>query len=195
MDKQKVGIIGDGNVGGALKKGIERSGRQVRASGRDKGAVQQVAAWGELVILAVPFAALDEVVANAREQLAGKVVVDVTNPLDNQMNLAVGFDSSGAEQLQKKLPRSKVVKAFNTVFAVHMSTGKLGTQRLTCFAAGDDVGARRAVVELARDIGFDPVDAGPLKNARLLEPMANFNIQLGFGLGMGTEIGFELVHR
>ena len=87
------------------------------------------------------------------------------------------------------------MKAFNTVFAQHMDSGKLGEQRLTAFVAGDDETARKQVVDLARSIGFDPVDSGPLKNARLLEPLAFFNIQLGYGLGMGTNIGFKLLHE
>ena len=149
---------------------------------------------GEVVFFAVPFGALDDVVKTAGEVLEGKTVVDVTNALDANMNLAVGFTTSGAEELQKKLPKSRVVKAFNTVFAQHMDTGKLGDQRLTAFVASDDAGAKTTVLGLARDIGFDAVDAGPLKNARLLEPLAYFNIQLGYVLGMGTQIGFKLLH-
>lgn len=86
------------------------------------------------------------------------------------------------------------MKAFNTVFAQHMDTGKLGEQRLTAFVAGDDPGAKNAVLGLAREIGFDAVDAGPLQNARLVEPFGYFNIQLGYVLGMGTQIGFKLMH-
>jgi hypothetical protein len=126
--------------------------------------------------------------------LTGKTVVDVTNALGPDRNLAVGFTTSGAEELQKKLPRSKVVKAFNTVFAQHMDTGKLGDKPLTAFVAGDDAAAKKTVLELARQIGFDAVDAGPTKNARLLEPFGFFNIQLGYGLKMGTQIGFTLQH-
>ncbi len=110
------------------------------------------------------------------------------------MNLAIGFTTSGAEELQRKLPKAHVVKAFNTVFAQHMDSGRLGDRRLTAFVAADDAGAKRAVLELTRGIGFDAVDAGPLENARLLEPLAFFNIQLGYVLGMGTQIGFKLLH-
>jgi predicted dinucleotide-binding enzyme len=86
------------------------------------------------------------------------------------------------------------VKAFNTVFAQHMDSGRLDDRPLTAFVAADDAGARKAVMELAQGIGFDAVDAGPLKNARLLEPLAFLNIQLGYGLGMGTKIGFKLLN-
>jgi predicted dinucleotide-binding enzyme len=190
----KIGIIGDGNVGSALARGLKRAGHEVRAVGNDDAAIRDAATSAELVVVAVPFGAIDDVVKSAGKFLEGKTVVDVTNALDANMNLAVGFTTSGAEELQKKLPRSRVVKAFNTVFAQHMDTGKLGDQRLSAFVAGDDESARKQVIELARSIGFDAIDSGPLKNARLLEPLAFFNIQLGYGLGMGTQVGFKLLH-
>lgn len=190
----KVAIIGKGNVGGALARGLKRSGHEVKAVGNDKVAIREVAGWAEVVFLAVPFGTLNDVVENAGQALVGKTVVDVTNALDANMNLAVGFSTSGAEELQQKLPRSHVVKAFNTVFAQHMDTGRLGERPLTAFVAGDDAGAKGTVVELARGIGFDPIDAGPLKNARVLEPLAHLNIQLGYVFGMGTQIGFKLLH-
>ena len=189
-----IAIIGNGNVGSALARGLKRAGDAVRAVGNDGAAIRDTAASAELVIFAVPFGAIDDVVKAAADVLAGKTVVDATNALDANMNLAVGFTSSGAEELQKKLPRSRVVKAFNTVFAQHMESGKLGDQQLTAFVAGDDEPSRKQVMDLAGSIGFDPVNAGPLKNARLLEPLAYFNIQLGYGLGMGTQVGFKLLH-
>lgn len=190
---KKIGIIGKGNVGGALARGLQRAGHQVQAVGKGRQAIQEAARWGEIVLLAVPFGALDDVVRDAGDALARKTVVDVTNAIDANMNLAVGFTTSGAEELQKKLPEARVVKAFNTVFAQHMESGRLGEEPLTAFVAADDVGAKEMVLELARGIGFDPVDAGPLQNARLLEPLAFFNIQLGYALDMGTKIGFKLL--
>ena len=164
----------------------------MRAVGKDKAAIRDAAQWGEVVVLAVPFGAVDDVVKDAGEALVGKAVVDVTNALDASMNLAVGFTTSAAEELQKKLPKARVVKAFNTVFAQHMDSGRVRDQALTTFVAADDATAKKAVLELAREIGFDAVDAGPLKNARLLEPVALLNIQLGYALGMGTKIGLTL---
>jgi 8-hydroxy-5-deazaflavin:NADPH oxidoreductase len=109
--------------------------------------------------------------------------------------LAVGFTTSGAEQLQKKLPGARVVKAFNTIFAQNMSSGKLKGTPLFLPVAGDDAGAKQAVLQLAKDIGFDAVDAGPLANARLLEPLGFLNIQLGYVVnkGLGAAMGFSLV--
>jgi len=194
MATKKIGIIGDGNVGSALARGLERAGYEVRAVGKDKSAIRETVSWGEVVILAVPFGAIDDVVQTTGEGLVGKTVVDVTNALDPGMNLAVGFSTSGAEELQKKLPRSRVVKAFNTVFAQHMDSGRLEDQPLTAFVAGDDADARKTVLEIASGIGFDAVDAGPLRNARLLEPLGFLNIQFGYVLGMGPQIGFKLLH-
>jgi 8-hydroxy-5-deazaflavin:NADPH oxidoreductase len=194
MATRKIGIIGKGNVGSALARGLERAGHEVRAVGKDKGAIREASSWAEVVLLALPFGAIDDVVRDAGEALAGKTVVDVTNALDASMNLAVGFTTSGAEELQKKLPKARVVKAFNTVFAQHMDSGRLGDKPLTALVAADDAGAKKTVMELAQGIGFDAVDAGPLKNARLLEPFAFLNIQLGYALGMSTQIGFKLLH-
>ena len=193
MAKIKIGILGDGNVGSALQRGLQRGGHETRSVGNDKTAIRETAAWGEVVILAVPFGALDDVVRTAGEALSGKTVIDATNALGPDMNLAVGFTTSGAEELQKKLPRSRVVKAFNTVFAQYMDTGRLGDQRLSAFVAGDDAQARQTVLGLAGDIGFDPVDVGPLRLARTLEPLALLNIHLGYVQKLGPKVGFRLL--
>ena len=121
--------------------------------------MNDAARWSEIVFVAVPFAAIDDVVKTAAAAFEDKTVVDVTNALDANMNLALGFTTSGAEELQK---------VFNKVFAAHIETGRVGGQALTTFVASDDAAAKGAVLELARDIGFDPVDAGALKNARHL---------------------------
>jgi len=192
--KTNIGIIGNGSVGSALARGLTRVGHEVRAVGNDPAAVRDTAAWASLVILAMPFSAVDDVLAEAGGALEGKTVVDVTNVLGPDMSFALGFTTSGAEELQRKAPKARVVKAFNTVFARHMDTGRLGDQPLTAFAAGDDADAKASVLELARAIGFDAVDAGPLRNARFLEPLAYLNIQLGYTLQMGTQIGFKLLH-
>ncbi len=190
----KVGIIGRGHVGSALARGIERAGHEVRAVGNDAGAVRDTATWADVVILAVPFTAIDETVGELDGAVDGKAVIDVTNALTPDYQLALGYSTSGAEELQKKMPAARVVKAFNTVFARNMETGHVKDQQLTAFAAGDDRDAKDTVLRIAGGIGFDPVDAGPLRNARLLEPLGYLNIQLGSQLGMGSSIGFELVH-
>jgi len=193
MAARRIGIMGDGHVGSALARGWERAGYEVKAVGKDEKAQKDTAAWSEIVVLAVPFGALDGVVKTLGNALDGKTVIDVTNALGPNMKLAVGFTTSGAEELQKKAPRARVAKAFNTVFAQHMDKGRVGDQPLTAFVASDDPNAKSETLELAKAIGFDAVDAVPLESARLLEPLALLNIRLGYMLGMGTQIGFELV--
>jgi len=191
--KHKIGIIGKGNVGKAIQAGVQRAGHETRMIGKG-GGVKDTAAWADIVVIAVPFGVVEAVAAEIGGAADGKPVVDATNALGKD-GLAVGFTTSGAEQLQKKLPRAKVVKAFNTVFASCMSTGKVKGTPVFLPVAADDANAKEAVLALCRDIGFDAVDAGPLANARLLEPMAFLNIQLGYVInkGMGAGIGFSLV--
>ena len=190
----KIGIIGKGNVGTALGRGLTRAGHEIRFGHRDpEETVGGAASWGEAIILAVPF---PEVPGAAREigpAADGKTLIDVTNALDSSLDLAIGFSTSGAEELQRLLPKARVVKAFNTVFAQNQGTGKVGGQRLTAFIAGDDPGALGTVSALARDIGFDPVVVGGLRYARYLEPMAVMIISMAFKGKMGTGMGYKLI--
>ncbi len=190
----QIAIIGKGNVGSALGRGLERAGHNVTKVGREPRAVADAARTAELVILAVPFSEVDKAVAEIGSAADGKPLVDVTNALTKEMQLAVGHTTSGAEELQKKLPKARVVKAFNTVFAANMDTGHADGEPLTALVAGDDQHAKERVLDIARDIGFDPVDAGPLKSARELEPLALLNIKLGYVQKLGPHIGFKLVH-
>ena len=190
---KKIAIIGNGNVGGALTRGLTKARRDVKNVGEDKAEIRSAAEWADVVILAVPFGALTDVAATIAPVTEAKTIIDVTNALTSEMQLAVGFTTSGAEELQKKLPRARVVKAFNTQFAQQMDSGRLGDLAVTVFVAGDDAAAKSDVVDVAKAIGFDPVDAGPLANARLLEPLGYLNIQLGYVLGQGTAIGLKLI--
>jgi len=192
--KAKIAIIGKGHFGSALNEGLKRAGYETRVTGKGT-AVRDTAAWGEVIILAVPFGALDAVVAETGGALDGKTIVDVTNVVGSGGEMALGFTTSGAEQLQKKAPSAKVVKAFNTVFAQNASTGKVKGKTVSCFVAGNDPAAKAQVLEMAGNMGFDPVDAGPLANARWLEAMGYFNIQLGYVVnkGLGASIGLTLV--
>ena len=121
-DDHTIGIIGNGNVGSALERGLKRAGHEVRSAGKDAEAIQRTASWAEVVFLAVPFGAVNEVVGTLGETIDGKVLVDVTNALTPEMQLAIGFTTSGAEELQKKTPRSKVVKAMTSWLRVRSSS-------------------------------------------------------------------------
>ena len=190
----KIAIIGKGNVGTALHKGLSKAGHETKFGHRDPTEpVAEAAKWGEVIILAVPHENADNAREAIREYADGKIVIDVMNAIGSNMDLGISCTTSSAEETQKKLPKAKVVKAFNTVFAQNQSTGKVGGEQLTAFMAGDDLKAKQTVAKLTKDIGFDPVDCGPLKAARNLEAMAILIINLAFKYGMGNKIGYKLV--
>lgn len=189
----KIGIIGKGNVGSALGKGLSKAGHKVKYGHRDPSeTVADAAKWGEVIILAVPHENISDAIQNIKPFADGKTVIDVTNAVGDNMELAISCTTSTAEENQRKIPKAKVVKAFNTVFAVNQSTAKVGNEKLTAFIAGDDVNAKRTVAKLASDIGFDPIDCGPLTAARYLDAMGNMIINLAFKHKMGTAIGYKL---
>lgn len=207
-----IGIIGAGNVGSVLARRLNGLGHSVviaasrpesprlaeatSTTGASAATAEKAAAYGDVVILAVPFnsvrAALTEEVVNA---LADKIVVDVTNPLaPDGMSLEIGHTTSAGETVADLLPRSKVVKAFNTVLAPNHGRPVLGGVRQSLPVAGDDPAAKRVVLDLATELGFEAVDVGPLTNARYLEPISELLVQLARAQGRGREIGFALAH-
>ncbi|MGA2386090.1 MAG: NADPH-dependent F420 reductase [Candidatus Bathyarchaeia archaeon] len=189
----KIAIIGKGNVGTALGKGLAGK-HEVKFGHRDPAEpVAQAAKWGEIIILAVPHENADDAVKEIKPYADGKIVIDVTNAIGENMELAISCNTSTAEETQKKLPKARVVKAFNTVFAANQSTGKVGSEKLTAFIAGDDSKAKQTVAQLTRDLGFDPVDCGPLMAARYLDAIGILIINLAFKHGMGPKIGYRLV--
>lgn len=192
----RIGIIGTGNVGSALTNGLSRGDHEVRAVGKEPQKVKETAQWAEVIFLAVPFGERENAIREMGDGVRGKTLVDVTNTVGDDGNLAVDpRRESGAEQVQKLARDAKVVKAFNTVFAQHMDKGTVHDEPLTVMAAGDDSGAKQRVVQMARDIGFDAVDAGPLENARWLEALGLLNMKLGYGEGLGVDAGFRFVHE
>jgi len=201
----KITVLGAGNMGSAFVKQLTRAGHQVSVTARDSAKAAQVAAanpgaqavpaagsaaGADVVVLATSFA--DATAAlQAAGDLKGKVVVDITNPLTaDYMGLTIGHSTSAAEEIAKAVPGAEVVKAFNTVFAQVLAEGAdFGNGRkVSVFVAGDSERARQTVAALAESIGFQVVDAGGLKNARYLEPLAGLNIYLGYGAGLGTGI-------
>ncbi|MHB1953548.1 MAG: NADPH-dependent F420 reductase [Sulfobacillus sp.] len=154
----------------------------------------------EIVILAVPYAAVVDVLRAAgagQGTLDHKIIIDLTNPLTSDYaGLTVGHTSSAAEEIARGVPRARVVKAFNTVFAQVMARGpEFGDARAPVFYAGDDTEANATVHSLIISLGFVPTPAGPLRNARYLEPLAGLNIFLGYGLGRGTQIVPHFLER
>ncbi len=200
----EISIIGTGNMAKGFANVFAKVGHQVTVVGRDEGKARAVAsavghgvkstglngagAAGDVTFLAVPYDAAADIVASGA--FDDKIVVDVTNPMKADFSgLTIGHSTSAAEEIQKKAPGAKVVKAFNTVFAsVLANGGKTAGKDTTVFVAGDDEDARRRVVALAKSAGFGTVETGALSSARLLEPVAALNIALGYGLGHGTDI-------
>lgn len=189
----KIGIIGKGNVGTALAKGLSQGGHEIKHGHRDPNEpVFEAASWGDVVILAVPYSSVPDAAKAIGSAADDKPLIDVTNAIGPNMELAIGFTTSAAEELQKLLPKAHVVKAFNTVFAQNQSTARIGDEQLTLFVAGDKAEAKKTVMQLGEDIGFFSTNAGSLKVARYLEPMGMLMINMGYNLGMGTKIGFKL---
>lgn len=205
----KIAIFGAGNVGVALATGWLAAGHQIRFGvrrphdpdvvarvaelGVEATTVGEAAAWGEVVVLATPWPAVPDALA-AAGSLAGKVLFDCTNPLKPALaGLELGHETSGAEKVALLAPGAKVVKIFNSIGADHMRDARLGGKSALMLYCGDDPGAKKVAHELAAANHFDPVDAGPLHQARLLEPMALLWITLAYKQGLGRNFAFALV--
>jgi predicted dinucleotide-binding enzyme len=132
----------------------------------------------DAVALAVPFGALESITSEISDQTVGKIVIDATNPINEDASGLATEGASGAELVQQQLPRAKVVKAFNTVLAANQDKGAIDGTQLDGFLAGDDPDANQQVAELLEEIGYRPIDVGPLAMARYLEAMAFLNISL-----------------
>src|SRR5207253_5540215 len=200
-----------GQVGGTLGRAWAAKGHQVVFGVRDPRApkVQELvtatggtaraasppeaAAHGAVVLLATPWAAA-RAALRAAGDLTGKILVDATNPLEPDLSgLALGRTTSAGEEVARWAPGAKVVKAFNTIGAQHMANPRFGTQSASMLVCGDDGAAKKTVLALAEVLGFDPVDAGPLRQARLLEPLAMLWISLAYAYGHGADIAFKLL--
>ncbi len=186
----RIAIVGAGNVGGTLARRWQAAGHQVTTPGRGEA----VPADSELVLFAVPAAALEDAARAARPP-AGAVVVDATNPVGPGFTHAHATGSQ-AERLRDALPGARVVKAFNTVGFNVMADPSFGGTPATLALCGDDAAAKAVVSGLAAELGFAPLDAGPLARARLLEHFALLWISLAMQPGgLGREIGFALLRR
>lgn len=207
----KVTVIGSGNMGSGLVKQLTAAGHQVRITSRNAEQAKQVAAQfgaravaageaakgAEVIIIATAYAEAANAL-RAVGPLDKQVVIDITNPLTaDYMGLTLGHSTSAAEEIAKAVPAAHIVKAFNTVFAQVIAEGAdFGSGRkVPVFVAGDDVQAKQTVITLAHSMGFDAIDAGGLKNARYLEPLAGLNIYLGYGAGLGTGIAPTWIRR
>lgn len=208
----KITVIGAGNMGSAFVSQLVRAGHQVSVAARHRAKAADVAAahpgatavdivgaatGADAVILATGYA--DAAVAlQAVGDLQGKVVIDITNPLTaDYMGLTIGHGTSAAEEIARSVPGAEVVKAFNTVFAQVLAEGAdFGNGRqVEVFVASDSERAKQTATAIAESIGFQVTDAGGLKNARYLEPLAGLNIYFAYGAGQGTGIAPTWIHK
>ena len=205
----RIAIIGTGNVGSALGTRWAQRGHEVvfgsrdpsgakaqkllAATGASVAGIREAVADAAVVVLATPWDAAQESIVTAGD-LTGKVVLDATNPLQN-MKLALGLTTSGAEQVASWAGGAAVVKAFNSTGAGNMFNPDYAGQKPTMFICGDDAGAKQIVSGLIEEIGFEAVDAGPLTSARYLEPLAGLWITLAYAQGLGPNIAFRLLRR
>ena len=186
----QVAIIGAGNVGKALATSITNAGHEVTIAAKNSGNARAAAdeigtssadssaaavIGADVVILAVPYAAGAQVADDIRDAVAGKTIIDVTNPLTPDYSGLATTDTSAAEELQLRLPDARVVKAFNTIFAGNQANP---TRQIDGYIAADDPKAKQEVMSLVESIGFTALDVGPLSSARYLEGMAYVNIGL-----------------
>ena len=207
-----ITILGAGNMGSAFVKQFTRAGHNVRVTARSAEKAAAVAAANPGAVALPPSEALGDstvvIIATGYQDavpalkslgsLAGKVVIDVTNPLSaDYTGLTIGHATSAAEEIAKAFPKAEVVKAFNTLFAQVVGEGAAFAEGQTApaFVASDSERAKATATSLAQSIGFDAIDAGPLRNARYLEPLAGLNIYLGYGAGQGTGIAPTWLRR
>ncbi|MGA7383160.1 MAG: NADPH-dependent F420 reductase [Methylocella sp.] len=209
----KISILGAGNVGGTLGRAWARKGHDVFfgvpnpgdvktqellttiGSKARAGTVAETAAAGDVIVLATPWPATKDAI-QAAGNLAGKVVVDCTNPLKPDFTgLALGYTTSGAEQVAEWAKGAKVFKAFNQTGFNNMADPGFDGQRAVMFVCGDDDAQKATVLKLATDIGFEAIDAGNLVIARLLEPYGMLWIHLALARGLGRDFAFVLQRR
>jgi 8-hydroxy-5-deazaflavin:NADPH oxidoreductase len=213
----KVGVLGSGDVAKSLGSAFAAEGHQVRLGSRNPdseglvawkakvgprastGTFAETAGWGELVVLATRGAEYESVLRLAGpDQFAGKVVIDVTNPLimtpDRPPSLAVGFNDSAGEQVQRILPGARVVKAFNSVGNALMYRPNLPGGPPTMFYAGNDAGAKKQVADLLTAFGWQPVDVGGIEASRVLGPLCLLWVSSALNLG-SWDIAFKILRK
>ena len=188
-----ISIIGTGNMGQAIAGIAAKGGHTVELFNTSTTA-QPVTS--DIVVLAVPYPALATVLTERGSQLAGKVVVDLTNPIDFATfdGLAVPADSSAAAEVAAAVPTARVVKAFNTNFGATLASGSIGENTTTVLIAGDDADAKALLAGVVGAAGLKAIDAGSLKRARELEALAFLQITLAAGEKISWTGGFAVTN-
>jgi NADPH-dependent F420 reductase len=187
-----VTIIGNGNMGQAIAGLAGKGGNTVQLIGHQDVDPEVT---GDLVVLAVPYPEVADVLAQHGASLAGKVVVDITNPLNFETfdSLTVPADSSAAAEIAAALPDSRVLKAFNTTFAGTLAAGTVGSVPTTVLIAGDDADAKALLAGVVTAAGLRAIDAGPLRRARELEALGFLQIGLAASERVSWTGGFAVI--
>jgi NADPH-dependent F420 reductase len=187
-----LSILGTGNMGQAIAAVAGRGGHTVQLLG---SADTDTAVTGEVVVLAVYYGSIADVIAQRGEQLAGKIVVDITNPMNVETfdSLVVPADGSAAVEIAAALPQSRVLKAFNTTFAGTLAAGTVGPLPTTVLIAGDDTDAKSILAAIVTSGGLHAVDAGSLARARELEALGFLQITLAANDKVSWTGGFGVV--
>ncbi len=187
-----VSIIGTGNMGQAIAGLVTKGGNTVQSLGQNDAGT---AVTGEVVVLAVPYGAVADILENRKAELAGRIIVDITNPVDFASfdSLVVPADSSAAAVIAAALPQSKVLKAFNTTFGGTLASGRIGENTTTVLVAGDDEDAKATLIGIVSAAGLKGIDAGSLKRARELEALGFLQISLAAGEKVSWTGGFAVV--
>ncbi|HEX8099494.1 MAG TPA: NADPH-dependent F420 reductase [Actinomycetota bacterium] len=203
-----IAIVGAGNVGRSLAGALTRAGHSVMVSSRkaeDARAIadetgaqaapsnREAVQAADVVILAVPYQALEDAAREVSDVLDGKVLVDASNRVSRDDPASTIDGTSASEQLQSAVPAARVVKAFNTLFAARMANPIVNGIALDGLYAGDDAAAKSHVAQLLGDIGLQPVDAGGLAMARALEAMTTLLILINVVNGLSFDNGWKLV--
>ena len=187
-----VSIIGTGNMGSAIAGIVTKGGNTVETFNTSDAGKPVT---GDIVILAVPYPSLEAVLAERGDQLANKIVVDITNPLNFATfdSLVVAPDGSATAEIAAALPQSRVLKAFNTNFASTLASGNVGDQPTTVLIAGDDADAKSLLAGVIAAGGPRAIDAGSLRRARELEALGFLQITLAAGEKIAWTSGFAVV--
>lgn len=186
-----ITIFGNGNMGHAIGGMLARGGASIQYVGSDDLDAQ---IDGDIVILAVPYTALSRIASTYADRLAGRTVVDITNPLDYSTfdALVVPAGSSAAAELQAALPAARVLKAFNTNFAATLASGSIGGATTTVLIAGDDEAAKQGLAAVITAGGLEAIDAGSLARAHELEAIGFQQLTLAAAEKIGWDAGFVL---
>jgi predicted dinucleotide-binding enzyme len=187
-----VTIFGSGNMGSAIAGIFAAGGASVE---HITSATTGATITGDIVVLAVPYPALQQIVGAYADQLAGKTVVDITNPLNFETfdSLTVAAGSSAAAELAAALPSSNVLKAFNTTFAATLSSKTVGANTTTVLIAGDDTAAKETLAAAITAGGINAIDAGALSRAHELEAIGFLQLTLAVGEKISWTGGFGIV--